>query len=48
MKEKGIGMTGLEELIRELPHELYYKAEDYVGFLIDGLARKPKGDLKLD
>ena len=41
-------MTGLEELIKELPPELHQEAEDYISFLIDKRAKKPKGDLKLD
>jgi hypothetical protein len=41
-------MTGLEELIKELPPELHQEAEDYISFLIDKRARRPKGDLKLD
>ncbi|MCK9566339.1 MAG: DUF2281 domain-containing protein [Methanothrix sp.] len=41
-------MTGLEELIRELPPELHQKAEDYISFLIEKRARKPNGDLRLD
>jgi hypothetical protein len=41
-------MTGLEELIKELPTELHQEAEDYISFLIDKRAKKPKGDLKLD
>ncbi len=41
-------MTGLEELIKELPPELHQEAEDYISFLIEKRARRPKGDLKLD
>ena len=41
-------MTGLEELIKELPPELHQEAEDYISFLIEKRAKKPKGDLKLD
>ncbi|MCK9441077.1 MAG: DUF2281 domain-containing protein [Methanothrix sp.] len=41
-------MTGLEELIRELSPELHQEAEDYISFLIEKRARKPKCDLKLD
>lgn len=41
-------MTRLEELIRELPPELYQEAEDFISFPIEKRARKPKGDLKLD
>jgi len=41
-------MTGLEELIRELPPELHQEVEDFISFLIEKRVRKPKGDLKLD
>jgi len=41
-------MTGLEELIKELPPELHQEAKDYISFLIDKRAKKPKGGLKLD
>ena len=41
-------MTGLEELIKELPPDLHQEAEDYISFLIEKRAKKPKGDLKLD
>ena len=41
-------MTGLEELIKELPPELHQEAEDYISFLIEKRAKKAKGDLKLD
>jgi hypothetical protein len=41
-------MTGLEELIKELPPELHQEAEDYISFLIEKRVKKPKGDLKLD
>lgn len=41
-------MTRLEELIRELPPELHQEAEDFINFLIEKRARKPKGNLKLD
>jgi hypothetical protein len=41
-------MTGLEELIKELPPEMHQEAEDYISFLIDRRARRPKGDLNLD
>jgi hypothetical protein len=41
-------MTGLEELIKELPPELHQEAEDFISFLIDKRTKKPKGDLKLD
>ena len=41
-------MTGLEELIKELPPDLHQEAEDYISFLIEKQAKKPKGDLKLD
>jgi hypothetical protein len=48
MKEEGFDMTRLEELIRELPPELHQEAEDFISFLIEKRARKPKGNLKLD
>jgi hypothetical protein len=41
-------MTGLEELIRELPPELHQEAEDFISFLIEKRKKKPSGDLKLD
>ena len=41
-------MSGLEELIKELPPELYREAEDFIRFLVERRARKPKGELKLD
>lgn len=41
-------MTSLEELIKELPPELHEEAEDFISFLIEKRARKPKRDLKLD
>lgn len=48
MREKGVEMTSLEELIRELPPELHQEAEDFISFLIEKRARKLKGELKLD
>ncbi len=42
-------MSGLEELIRELPPELHQEAEDFMIFLIHKRAKKKQGaDLKLD
>lgn len=41
-------MKTLEELIKELPPELRQEVEDFVQFLLEKRARKPKGQLKLD
>ncbi len=41
-------MTGLEELIKELPPELHQEAEDFISFLIEKRKKKPLDDLKLD
>lgn len=41
-------MSGLDKLIRELPPELHQEAEDFISFLIEKRAKKPKEDLKLD
>jgi hypothetical protein len=48
MKEKGVEMASLEELIRALPPELHQEVEDFISFLIEKRTRKPKGGLKLD
>lgn len=41
-------MKRVEEMIKELPPELQQEVEDFVQFLIEKRARKPKGQLKLD
>jgi len=41
-------MRTLEEMIKELPSELRQEVEDFVQFLLEKRARKPKGRLKLD
>jgi hypothetical protein len=38
----------LEEMIKDLPPELYREAADFVQFLYEKRVRKPKGKLKLD
>jgi len=41
-------MKSIEEKIKELPPELQQEVEDFVEFLIEKRAGKPKGRLKLD
>ena len=41
-------MKSIEERIKELPPELQQEVEDFVEFLIEKRARKPKAQLKLD
>ena len=41
-------MKKIEEMIKELPPELQQEVEDFVQFLLDKHARKPKGKFKFD
>ena len=43
-----IYMSELEEVIKELPPDLYQEVADFARFLIEKRGRKPKGRLKLD
>jgi hypothetical protein len=43
-----ISMSELEEVIKELPPDLYQEVADFARFLIEKRGRKPKGRLKLD
>jgi len=36
------------ELVKELPLEFQYEVEDFVQFLLEKQARKPRGKLKFD
>ena len=41
-------MSGLEEVIKELPPDLRQEVADFARFLMEKRARRPKGRMKLD
>jgi hypothetical protein len=41
-------MKSIEDKIKDLPPELQQEVEDFVDFLIEKRAGKPRGQLKLD
>ena len=41
-------MSGLEEVIKELPPDLRQEVADFARFLMEKRSRKPKGRMKLD
>ena len=38
----------IEEMVKELPLEFQYEVEDFVRFLLEKQARKPRGKLEFD